>query len=532
MRLTNTLARPLANAPRTIELKGLSFFCEDLSKLRKVVEEHVGDAWVILHPRDLVADCAAAMRRCDGRRTIPRRVALDAVQGSSMTDCSGLTRALARYAVASRYDALPEAVQREAERAFLNWIGVAIGGCHELAVMRAAQYVSAKGGSPQASLIGYGVQSDVESAAFVNCISSSVLAYDDAHLPTVAHPSGPAAAALFAVAQTRAVHGHAFLNALVLGIEVQCRIANMLVQPPSPIDPNFYVNGFSGPVGVAVAVGRILGLDEERMSWAIGIAASQASGFRATHGTMTAHFRPGHAARCGVLGALLAEQGFDCIDDALEARGGFIEVYAAGSEPRRALDALGTRHEMLRNRYKPYPCGIVIHPVIDACQEIRAKLPASAKLTRIRLSVNPLVLALTGKRRPRTQLESHVSVYHWAAVSLLKDAPGLAATEVGCLEDPAILALRDHIEALGCPEIGKGEARAEVALADGTVLNAHVVHARGSQARPMTNQELEAKFLSLATRILSREASERLLAACWRASEMDDVGESIGAMLP
>jgi 2-methylcitrate dehydratase PrpD len=449
-----------------------------------------------------------------------------------MTPGSDLTQAIARYAVGSRFDALPQEVQREAARAFLNWIGVAIGGCHEPAPTLAARFVAEKGNKPSAAVIGHDVRTDVASAAFVNCIASSVLAYDDAHLPTVAHPSGPAASALFALAQSQIVPGEEFLNALALGIEIQCRIANMLVHPPSPMNPSFYVNGFSGPIGVAAAVGRILGLNQQRMAWAIGIAASQASGFRAVHGTMTSHFRPGYASQSGTAAALLARHGFDCIDNALEADGGFVDVYAAGSDPGRALEGLGQHHEMLANRYKPYPCGIVIHPVIDACQEIRAKLPPAARIAEVRLRVNPLVLALTGKRAPRTPLESHVSVSHWAAVSLLQASPGLAATRPTCLHDPLIVRLRDQIQTAGSPEIGKGEAIAKVTLADGAVLNAHVVDARGSQARPMTDAELEAKFFELTRPKLPAKAAEKLRDTCWRVAKSADVGNDIGGHLP
>ena len=230
--------------------------------------------------------------------------------------------------------------------------------------------------------------------------------------------------------------------------------------------------------------------------------------------------------------ALLAQHGFDCIDDALEAGGGFLDVYAAGSDPGRALDGLGSHHEMLANRYKPYPCGIVIHPVIDACQEIRSKLPPAARLADVRLRVNPLVLALTGKRSPRTTLESHVSVFHWAAVSILQGSPGLAATQPACLQDADIARLRDRIEAEGTPEIGKGEATATVTLADGTVLSAHVVNARGSQARPMTDKELETKFFELTRPKLPGESSEMLRDACWRVAESPDVGHVVGRHLP
>jgi 2-methylcitrate dehydratase PrpD len=449
-----------------------------------------------------------------------------------MNDDCGLTRALARYAVGTRFEALPKKVHHEALRAFLNWMGVAVGGSHEEAVRIAACVVADTNDAGKASVIGHGLKTEVAGAAFVNCIASSVLAFDDAHLSSVAHPSGPAAAALLALAQTRAVTGQEFLNALALGIEVQCRVANMLVLPPSAFHPAIYVNGFSGPIGVAVAVGRLLGLDERRMAWAIGLAASQASGFRATHGTMTAHFRPGHATRAGVTAAMLAAKGFECTEDALEASGGFLDVFAPGADPGHVLGELGTRHEMLANRYKPYPCGIVIHPIIDACLEVRERIPNGAEIAAVRLVVNPLVPKLTGKRDPRTVLESHVSVYHWAAAALLTGQAGLAQTELKCLAHPKIAAMRGRIVADAAPEIGKEEAIAEVRLADGTKLDSHVVHARGSLERPMTDSELQAKFNQLAAKHLPKSSIEDLSQACWRITRLDDVGRALGELLP
>ncbi|WP_298396463.1 MmgE/PrpD family protein [Sphingobium sp.] len=450
-----------------------------------------------------------------------------------MTGKPALTQEIARYAVETRFDALPPAVRHEAARAWLNWVGVAIAGSRESAPALAARMVAAQGTGGKATIIGHGVRTDMASAAFVNCIASSVLAFDDAHLPSVAHPSGPAAAALFALAQSRSISGEELLNALALGIEVQCRLANMLVLPPGPVDTSYYVNGLSGPIGVAAAMGRLLGLDRQAMGWAIGIAASQGSGFRSTHGTMTAHFRPGHATRCGVTAALLAAEGFDCTDDALEADGGFFDVYARGSDPAIALADLGTHHEMLRNRYKPYPCGIVIHPVIDACQSIRAQAMAQASpIAQVRLLVNPLVLRLTGKREPRTMLESHVSVFHWASVALLQDRPGIAATQPDSLTDPHIARLRALITADPVPDMGKGEARVEAILADGSQVTAHVEHARGSIERPMTDNELDTKFMDLAEGQLGSQASALLRDACWRVATMDDVGAELGPLIP
>lgn len=442
-----------------------------------------------------------------------------------------ITKLLASHASHARFASLPENVRTEAARAFLNWMGCALGGCREPAVELAAATVAQLGGGPQASIIGQNQRTDVANAAFVNCISSSILAFDDAHLATVTHPSGPVGAALFAFSEKQPVSGEDFVNAFVLGMELECRLSNMLVLPPSNFNVGFYVTGMSGPIGVAAAIGNLLGLDEQKMNWAIGIAASQSSGFRSTHGTMTAHFRPGHAARCGVWGAMLAATGFDSDDYALEADNGFIDVYASSANLALAVDGLGQHFEMLSNAYKPYPCGIVIHPTLDACLEVRQQIKPNAKLASVTLRVHPLALKLTGVRTPRTTLESHVSLYHWAAAALLRGTAGVPEMWQDCIDDPGIVALRDRIEAIPDQAIGRGEAIVEVTLTDGQTLRAHVLNARGSAARPMTDAELDAKFRAQASMVLSADKVEELLRLCRGVASLQDVGKEIAAVL-
>ena len=122
------------------------------------------------------------------------------------------------------------------------------------------------------------------SAAFVNCLSSTVLSFDDTHLATVTHPTGPVAAALFAFAEKRAVSGEDFFTALALGIEIECRMSNVLLLPPARENLGLFVTGITGPIGAAAALGRLLQLDERRMSAAIGLAAAQAAGIRGRTG--------------------------------------------------------------------------------------------------------------------------------------------------------------------------------------------------------------------------------------------------------
>jgi 2-methylcitrate dehydratase PrpD len=440
-----------------------------------------------------------------------------------------VTRQLAAYAAGSRFDALPETVRTEAARAFLNWIGCVLGGCREPPVERAAAALAA--GPPQATVIGHRQRTDIASAALLNCFSSSVLAFDDTHLATVTHPTGPVAAALLALGETRPVSGEEFVTALALGIEIECRMSNVLLLPPARANVGLYVTGLTGPIGAAAALGHILDFDERRMNWAIGLAATQASGFRATHGSMTGLLVPALGARNGVAAALLAAEGFTCSENVLEADKGFIGTFSEGADLGRATDRLGERFELLANAYKPYPCGIVIHPALDACLELAGELPVDARVESVTVTVHPLTLALTDRRSPVDSLEAQISLYHWAAAALLRRSAGVAELQQDCIEDPAIAALRARVAAHGDPKLRRDEAIAEVTLADGATRRVHVAAARGSLERPMTDDDLDRKFYAQVTRVLSRPIAERLLRICRDVVALYDVGGQIASIL-
>jgi 2-methylcitrate dehydratase PrpD len=438
-----------------------------------------------------------------------------------------ITRELAAYATNALFASLPEEVTAEGARAFLNWMGCALGGCHDPAVEMAVATVAELGGSPHASIIGHGSRTDVASAAFVNCLSSTVLSFDDTHLATVTHPTGPVAASLFAFAEKNTVSGEDFVAALAIGIEIECRLSNALLLPPAQANVGFFVTGLTGPIGAAAALGRLMRLGEQRMSAAIGLAAAQASGFRGTHGAMSAFLIPAHAARSGVSGAMLASKGFTCTDDVLERPKGFVDVFGHGGDLGRAVEGLGQHFEMRTNAYKPYPSGIVVQPAIDACLEIAQQLPDDAALAEVALTVHPLTLELCGRREPVNPVEAQISLFHWAAATLVQRSAGLPQLEQSCIDDPKVSALRARISALSDSKLGRDEAVAEVKLTSGKVLRSHVPHARGSMARPMTDEELDAKFMAQATTVLASDASERLRRLCRDLARLTNVGREI-----
>lgn len=437
-----------------------------------------------------------------------------------------LTRELAALAVTSRHSSLPSVVQAEAARAFLNWVGCTLGGCREPAVLAALRADAALGGSGPATVLGHARRSDLTGAAFLNCLSSAILAFDDTHLATVTHPSGPVAAALLAYAEAHPVSGEEFANALVLGIEIQCRLSNLLLLPPARANLGWYITGLSGPVGAAAAVGRVMGLDVEHMTWALGLAASQASGFRSTHGSMAGAVIPAHAARCGLSAALLAAEGFTCTATTLEGNAGYVEVFGPGADVSQALAGFGEHFEMMANAYKPYPCGIVIHAAVDACLDLAAQLQGRA-VERVTLRLPPLSLKLADRPQPRDVFEAIVSLQHWAAATLIHGRAGVAEGGPECVAAPEVVALCARVQLLADESLARDAAEAEVLLADGTVLHAQVAHARGSSARPLTDDELDAKFAAQARRRLDEADIAQLRALCWNLATLPDVGRCL-----
>ena len=272
-------------------------------------------------------------------------------------------------------------------------------------------------------MLGRGERIDILNAALLNGISSHVFDFDDTHLKTIIHPAGPVASAILALSEYRPVSGTDFLNAFILGVEVECRIGNAVY--PAHYDVGWHITGTAGVFGAAAAAGNLLGLDEQKMIWALGIAGTQSSGFREMFGTMCKSFHPGRAAQNGLSAALLADRGFTSSDRVLEAPRGFAHVMSTKRDFDEITGGLGEGYEIALNTYKPFACGIVIHPSIDGCIQLRNEHRLKAHdVASIELDVHPLVLELTGKKTPRTGLEGKFSVYHSAAVAIIHGAAG------------------------------------------------------------------------------------------------------------
>jgi 2-methylcitrate dehydratase PrpD len=442
-----------------------------------------------------------------------------------------VTRTLARFVVTHPYRDIPEPVRREAARSFLNWMGCAVGACRHETIDCALAALAEFSGPAQATVLGRGERVDAMLAALINGTSSHVFDFDDTHLKTVIHPSGPVASAILALAEKTPVRGEDFLHAFILGVETECRIGNAVY--PAHYDVGWHITGTAGVFGAAAAAGRLLGLDEKRMVWALGIAATQSSGLREMFGTMVKPFHPGNAARNGLLSALLAAKDFTSSSQGIEAPRGFAHVLSTEFKPEEITGRLGETWEISLNTYKPYACGIVEHPIIDGCIQLRNEHDVKADdIEAISLKVHPLVLELTGKKEPKVGLEGKFSVYHSAAVAIVHGAAGEAQYSDEAVRDPQVVALRGKVAATMEKGVHEDQVHVAVKLKDGRTLEKFVEHAVGSLARPMSDADLEAKFRGLAEGILSRTETDRLIGLCWKIGSLKSAAEVARASVP
>ena len=423
------------------------------------------------------------------------------------------TMELAERVVATRLGSVPVPALAEAKRSLLNWVGVAIGAAQHPMVGMVLRVGRLGGTHQDATVLGRTERADMFTAALANGISSHIFDYDDTLLDTVLHPSAPVFPAMLAYAETMGVSGSDFLAAFVIGAEVEQRIAQAIY--PSHYDRGWHITGSVGAFGAAAAVGRLMGLDSTRMAYALGLASTQPLGMREMFGTFTKPYHPGKAAQNGLEAAFLAREGFTSSLKSIEAPRGFAFVTSESPRLERLISGWGETWEILNNSYKPFPCGIVIHPSIDGVLRLREEhglRPES--VAAVELEVHPLVLELCGKKEPRDGLEAKFSVYHCAAIALIDGWVGPAQFDDAKVVAPGTLALRARVVALPSTSIAEDQARVTVRLKDGTTVEQFVEHAVGSRHVPMTREQLEKKFLSL-TMSLSPQRRDELIAMIW-----------------
>ncbi len=441
------------------------------------------------------------------------------------------TRTLASWIVSNRIETVPEDVRHEARRAIVNYVGCALGGSHDEAVDIAIRTFEPYSGPPTASVLGRAERLDPLHASLMNGISSHVYDFDDTTPKNYMHPTSPVASALFAYASVNPVTGRDFMEAFITGFEAEMRIGNAVY--PAHYDAGWHITGTAGVFGAAAAIGKLLGLSLQQMIWSMGLAATQAAGIREMFGSMAKAFHPGRAAQNGYSAALLAQAGFTAGEHGLEGPRGFAAVQAASYDLSKMIAGLDVDYELRDNTYKPFPCGIVNHPTIDGAIQIHHEHhPEPGSIAAVRLRVAPLVLDLCNQTNITKGLQGKFSVYHGAAVGLVRGKAGIQEYTDAAVNDPAVKRVRECATATGDSSLTEDQARIEVELTNGEKFTRFVEKSLGNIHRPLTDRQLDDKFLDQAVLALPPEQVEKVLRQCWQIDRLEDVNHLISLALP
>jgi 2-methylcitrate dehydratase PrpD len=446
------------------------------------------------------------------------------------TDAVGATVALARFVSQTSIDDIPAPVWHQAKRCLVDWLGVALlGSTHPGADILSR--VSAGIAEGQGTVLGQRRRLPYALAALVNGYQSHVMDYDDTYNParTTVHGNGPVWPAAFAMAESRGASGADVMAAFILGWETQVRVAR--AAGPYHYEIGWHVTGAVGHFGAAAAAARLLRLDPERTVNALGTAGTQAAGLKQVYGSMGKAFHPGKAAFDGYLSAALAEEGFTSNDAVLEGPVGFWNVLSKDADPSYATDGLGETWELPNDGFKAYACGSLMHATIDSIIAIKRQHNLTPDdVASIEPRAPSLLSWVMAKVNPQTGLDGKFSSTHCAAVAMVDGAAGISQFTDERVVDPVVAAMRDRVTFDYDDSLPKDAAFVTVRLHDGTVLTHETPHNRGTPANPMSDEELSAKFVELASIHFGEATSRELLARLWSFDEIDDVRDLIGGL--
>jgi len=433
-----------------------------------------------------------------------------------------VTKDLCAFLATFRYEDLPLAAVHEAKRGLLDWIGCALAGSRHKTIDMLLAVLRNVGSQPHATVLGRALKLGLLEAPIANGQMGHVLDFDDTHMGgVVLHASSPILSALFALSDRGGIDGKRLICAYVAGFEAGVRAGQ---GAPKHHDGGWHLTGTLGAIAAGAACGRLLGLDAQKLTYALGIATTQAGGMQQNRGTSCKSLHAGKAGSSGVLAALLAEQGFNSSEEILEGKRGFTRIYSTESEPEAIRAELGQRWEITRNGYKPYACGVVLHPLIDAviAAAKQAKTP-SASVAKIELEVHPHAVKITGVDNPQSGLMSKFSVNHAAAVSYIDGNAGIAQFSDERSGNAEVLALRRKVTVETVENFGKDEAKATIVTASGERHVVHIPHASGTVANPMSDAALETKFLGNAGAAIGSERAKKIIDLAWRLDALTDV---------
>jgi 2-methylcitrate dehydratase PrpD len=430
---------------------------------------------------------------------------------------------LSEHFTAMRYNGLPPESRHAVKRLLLDYLGVAVAGSRSDSGRVATRYVRAIGGKPQASVIAGGFKVPMETAAFANAICSHSIELDDIDVLALFHFSPPVYSAALAAGEAANASGRDLITALAAGCEMMERTSRATNNALR--NRGFHTTPTCGVFGATVAAGKLLGLDAEQLTSALGLAGAQASGLMEMYGpSMQKRFNPGPTARNGVTAASIAHHGFTGADTIFEGERGFCNAFSGDAEPARLTQGLQRRYK-LEIEFKPYSCARPIHNAIDCALEIRNKhKPDLNGVARIVMARHPDWAHYHQNATPRTYHEAQVSLPFSVAVALRDGQALLKQYSDANIADPLIKRLSSRVQFVVDKRLPRGvSCKMTMESSDGGKFVSQVDYPKGSIQNPMSDAELRAKFNSLAAPVLGEKRAGQLADLVERVERLPSV---------
>jgi 2-methylcitrate dehydratase PrpD len=463
---------------------------------------------------------------------LPLLPRLSWAQSASASDASGtgdVTGRLARYMVAARDRALPEAVLVEARNHVLDTFAAMVSGSRMRPGMMAARYVRTLGGTAECSVVGASFRTTTANAALANAMCAHSDETDDFEPVTKAHPGSSVVPAALAFAERQGSDGQSFLRAVALGYDLACRLL-MALGPDLVRGTHRSAEGTASTFGALGSAASLAQLDETGMRYAISYAAQQVSGLWSwvkdkDHIEKAFDFA-GMGARNGVMAVGMVQAGLTGVSDVLDGTHNLFIALSTQPRPEEMVMDLGTRYWVTETAIKTFSVGYPIQSPLDAFLALRREHGLTPQNVRsIRVRVPSDAEGIVGD-----SAMPDVNCAHMVAVALVKGAVSFADShDVALMHDPALLRERAKVTVepdaqLMDPAAPRG-AVVDVVTIDGQRFSHFTKYPPGTKENPLSPEQVAAKARDLMAPVLGREKTDRLIVRIQHLDAVRDIRE-------
>ncbi len=458
--------------------------------------------------------------------------------GSDNTvDRPGATVAAAWLAGLSVED-IPKAVVADSKLRFLDVIGVSLAASAAPVGEVARRTALRLGRAEEATVLGFGDRVPATSAALANGTMAHALDFDDTHNESVIHVSAPVVTSALAAGELAKASGKAVLTAAIGGAEITCRIG--CVVPSGFHKRGYHPTGVIGTFGSALISGKLMGLDTNGLTNALGVAGSQASGILEffSDGSWAKRLHPGWAAHSGMIASYLAAEGFTGPATVLEGRFGLFATHIGPgtSSMERLTTQLGEDWTCVRTSFKPYPCGHVVHPFLDAILALYREEGLRAEdVERITCPTAEWMMSIMCEPRevklvPETDYHAKFSFHYSLAAALYFGRLGVEAFTDEAIRNPEILLLASKVYNeidKTAPDPSRFKGWVIVKTKSGQTLERVVEDNWGSTRNPISADDVRNKFRENARLVLAEQKVEQIIEAVDKLETARDIGEIV-----